>query len=42
MGDFIMEHQKADEIVRIDHVLVHTWNGVRRLFVKGIVFVCNK
>ena len=30
-----MERQKADEIVRIDHILVHTWNGVRRLFVKG-------
>jgi len=22
MGDFIMEHQKAHEIVRIDHILV--------------------
>jgi len=35
MGDFIIEHRKADEIVPIDHILVHTWNGVRRFFVKG-------
>jgi hypothetical protein len=35
MGDFIMERGQSNEIVRIDHVLVHNWDGVRRVFVKG-------
>jgi hypothetical protein len=35
MGDFVTEYGKGDEIVRIDHILVHNWDGVRRAFVKG-------
>ena len=39
MGDFVMEHGKvANEVVRIDYILVHNWDGVRRLFVKGTRF----
>jgi hypothetical protein len=36
VGDFIMERGKGDnEIVRINNILVHTWDNVRRVFVKG-------
>ena len=35
IGDFMMERGRSNEVVRIDQIMVHNWDRVRRLFVKG-------